>query len=75
MTEEIRELYYITLSALVPTIGNETIAARDAKHARELITEKYKKYQDFKIIDVFKVKDCPEIIQAAQKDQNKEDKN
>lgn len=66
MSEDIRELYYVMVSAMVPSTGTETISARSIEHAKELITEKYKTYKDFKVVDVFKLKDCPEIIQATQ---------
>lgn len=71
MTEEIREVYYVMVSAMVPQTGTEAIAARSLEHAKEIVTDKYKNYQDFKILDAFKLKDCPEVLQAAQKQEAK----
>jgi uncharacterized protein (UPF0212 family) len=68
LTEEIRELYVVVATALVPSQCTQTVAARSPEHAQEIMKGKYQQYKDFTIVDTFKLKDCPEIANKEKKD-------
>lgn len=67
MTTEIREIYVSIFSGMQQVQGTDPVAATSKEQAIEILQEKYKSLIDFKILDIFKLKDCPEALDAMKK--------
>lgn len=58
---DVREAYHVVFLCDIPMPSTLTVAARDADHAKELATVELKNHRNVEILDVYRLKDAPDI--------------